>query len=183
MRPLLLLAFSTAAIAAPGARPGEAFTFKFSVGPVESGRARMSVAKTRERGRPALSVRGQAETLPWLKLLARLDDDYHLIVDASTWLPLKVLSVERGMRQRTIESKIDGRQAELAEGKTRSQRHLPTAVRDPLSQLFALRAAQLADGERIEQDILDGHALWHAALEIHRGDKVFLEADGEHAQS
>lgn len=186
MRLVLLLTFSTlsgGAWAAPGARPGEAFTFKFSVGPVESGRARMSVAKTRERGRPALSVRGQAETLPWLKLLARLDDDYQLIVDAATWLPLKVLSVERGIRQRTIESKIDGRHAELAEGKLRSQRHLPTAVRDPLSQLFALRAAQLGDGERIEQDILDGHSLWHAALVIHRGDKIFLDADGEHSQA
>jgi hypothetical protein len=187
MRLVLLLAFAVVggatAWADPGGRPGEAFTFKFSLGPMESGRARMSVAKAKERGRPALSVRGQAETLPWLRAVLRLDDDYQLVVDAVTWLPMKVLSIERGMRQRTIETELDGRHALLAEGKARMHRNLPTAVRDPLSQLFALRAAPLADGERIEQDILDGHALWHATLIIHRGDKVFLECDGEHARS
>jgi hypothetical protein len=180
MRPLLVLAFSTAAWATTGAAPGEAMTFKFSVGPIESGRARMSVAKAKDRGRAAFSVRGQAETLPWLKLLARLDDEYHLIVDAATLMPLTVLSIERGLRERTIESRIDGRHAELVSGGARSQRHLPTAVRDPLSQLLALRAARLGDGERIEQDILDGATLWHASLTVHRGHKIFLESDGEH---
>src|SRR5205807_1728219 len=81
------------------------------------------------------------------------------------------------------ETRVDGRHAELVSGGAHSQRHLPTPVRDPMSQLLALRAARLADGERIEQDILDGAALWHASLTVHRGQKIFLEVDGEHARA
>src|SRR5690348_8438913 len=95
-----------------GCRPGEAATFKFSVGPVESGRARMSVGRpTRKDGRTVVAVHGQAETSPWLQLLVRLNDDYQLVLDATTLLPIEVREVERGMRERRIDAQLDGRRA------------------------------------------------------------------------
>src|SRR5712692_8810513 len=73
----------------PGARPGEAFTFKFSVGPVESGRARMSVGSPGTRdGRHVIAARGEAETSPWLSVMARIKDEYQLVFDPRTLLPL-----------------------------------------------------------------------------------------------
>src|SRR5438105_2926695 len=78
-----------------GVRPGEAFTFRFSVGPVESGRARMSVGDMMERdGRKLLAVHGQAETSKWLKAMVKLDDDYKLVLDSHTLLPVEIESVE-----------------------------------------------------------------------------------------
>src|SRR3954470_241002 len=75
-----------------GMRPGEAATFKFSVGPVESGRARMAVSKPLKKdGRTVVTVHGQAETAPWLQLLVRLNDDYQLVLDAGSLLPVSVL--------------------------------------------------------------------------------------------
>jgi hypothetical protein len=167
-----------------GAQPGEAFTFKFSVGPVESGRARMAVAETTGRGgRRVLSIHGQAETAKWLQLLVRLDDDYQLVLDAQTLLPVRVITTERGIRERRIETRLSGRLADLSvSGKQapgRAHRLLPSPVRDPLSQLFWLRAAPLLNGEHVEQDILDGDALWRARLDIHRGERVHLDSDGE----
>jgi hypothetical protein len=172
--------------AAAGLQPGEAATFKFSVGPVESGRARMSVGKpTRKDGRTVVAVHGQAETAPWLQLLVRLNDDYQLVLDAATLLPLQVLSVERGLRERRIDAQLDGRVADFTvEGSREAGRHhrvLPTVTRDPLAQLFALRAAPLRDGDRLEQDVLDGTALWHAQMSVHRGERVHLDIDGERA--
>src|SRR5947209_1245975 len=65
-----------------GMWPGEAFTFKFSVGAVESGRARMAVgAPFRSGGRRLVAIRGQAETASWLQLFVRLDDEYQLTLD------------------------------------------------------------------------------------------------------
>src|SRR5689334_15857448 len=171
---------------AAGLMPGEAATFKFSVGPVESGRARMSVGKpTRKNGRTVVAVHGQAEAAPWLQLLVRLNDDYQLLLDATTLLPVQVVSVERGMRERRIDARLDGRMATLVvEGSREAGRHhrtLPSVARDPLAQLFALRAAPLRDGERLAQDVLDGTALWHADMAVHRGEHIRLDVDGDQA--
>src|SRR3954451_22971955 len=97
----LLLASSTAVAAAhPGARPGEAFTFKFSLGPVDGGRARMSIGRpVARRGRRLIAVHGQAETTAFVKLLARMDDDYKLVFDAGNLLPVTVAETERGVRE------------------------------------------------------------------------------------
>jgi Protein of unknown function (DUF3108) len=97
-----------------GVAPGEAFTFKFSVGPIESGRARMSIGEPVERGgRRLLAVHGQAETAKWLQLVVKLDDDYRLVLDAGTLLPVEVESIERGMRERRIAAQLDGRVAHV----------------------------------------------------------------------
>src|SRR5438105_4792706 len=87
---LLLTLAAPAAAAHSGALPGEAFTFKFSVGPIESGRARMSVGLPVENdGRRLLAVHGQAETLPWLALVARMNHDYQLVLDTGTPIPVE----------------------------------------------------------------------------------------------
>jgi hypothetical protein len=172
--------------ASPGMRPGEAATFKFSVGPVESGRARMSVGRPlKVDGRTVIAVRGQAETAPWLQLIVRLNDEYHLVLDAASLLPVSVLSVERGFRDRTIDAKLDGRRADLhvtgagASDRGHSVRLLPRVSRDPLAELFALRAAPLRDGDQLIEDVLDGTALWRLEMTVHRGERIRLDIDGD----
>jgi hypothetical protein len=175
MRSLVLLLLTTPAIAFshPGAQPGEAFTFKFSVGPIESGRARMSVGLPVEKnGKRLVAVHGQAETLPWLALVARMNDDYQLVLDANTLVPLTVSTVERGMRERKIDTSLEGRlvNLELSSKKEsgRTRRMLPAVARDPLSALFAVRAAKLEDGDSLRFLIIDGLALWHTTIDVHR---------------
>ena len=170
----------------PGARPGEAFTFKFSVGPIEGGRARMSVGKPMaHKGKRVVWVHGQAETTAFVKLLARLDDEYKLAVDTKSLLPLSVNETERGMRQRRISTNIDGRTADIdfwaPEKQERGRRILPRVPRDPLSGLFALRAMPLPDNQKIDLDVLDGAALWRCALTVHRGVTLKLAEDKEGA--
>jgi uncharacterized protein DUF3108 len=175
-----LLAAGRAHALHPGARPGEAFTFSFSLGPIEGGRARMSIGRAvSQHGRRVIAVHGQAETTAFVKLLARLDDDYKLVVDTGTLLPVTVAETERGVRERRINvSNVDPRIADVdfwSPEKQHKGRHLlPRIARDPLSGFFALRALPLDDGNRLDLDILDGNALWRVALTVHRGDKVRL---------
>jgi hypothetical protein len=179
----LILASSATAMARAGFRPGESFTFRFSVGAVESGRARMSV------GQPSgsrVAIHGQAETSPWLKLFAPLEDDYQLVLDTRTLSPVRITSVERGLRDRRIAVELDGRRADLLlhdkNGAQRARRLMPSAVRDPLGMLFFVRAQELADGQVIVQDVLDGVTLWRWQLTVKRGEQVKLEMEGSTAK-
>ncbi len=164
----------------PGARPGEAFTFRFSLGPIEGGRARMSIGRpVAQRGRHVIAVHGQAETTAFVKLLARMNDDYKLVIDTGNLLPVSVAETESGLRQRRITvANIEPRIADVdfwSPEKERKARHLlPRIARDPLSGFFALRALPLEDGKKIYLDILDGNALWRVALTVRHGDKVHL---------
>jgi hypothetical protein len=185
---MLSLLCSTAVYASahPGARAGEAFTFKFSLGPVESGRARMSVGKaTSQRGRRVIAVHGQAETSGFVKMLARMDDDYKLVFDTGNLLPMSVFETERGIRERRVRSTMDGRVASVdfwAPDKQTKGRHVfRRDARDPLSGFFALRALPLADGQHFNLDIIDGNALWRVALAAKRGIKLHLEGDAPSA--
>lgn len=169
----------------PGARPGEAFTFKFSLGPIEGGRARMSIGRPAARhGRHVIAVHGQAETTAFVKVLARIEDDYTLVFDTGNLLPVTVAETERGVRERRINvSHLDGRTAEVdfwsPEKQHKARRLLPRIVRDPLSSFFALRALPLADGQKIDLDVLDGPALWRVALTAHRGVRVRLDREAQ----
>jgi hypothetical protein len=173
----------TASAMHPGARPGEAFTFKFSLGPIDGGRARMSIGRAvSQRGRRVVAVHGQAETTAFVKLLARVDDDYKLVVDTGNLLPVSVAETERGVRERRITvSHVEPRIADVdfwSPEKQHKGRHLLQRIaRDPLSSFFALRALPLADGGKIDLDVLDGNALWHVAMTVHRGEKIRLERD------
>jgi Protein of unknown function (DUF3108) len=176
----------SAAAAHPGARPGEAFTFKFSLGPVEGGRARMSVGRPVAQGQKrVLAVHGEAETTAFIKLLAKVSDDYQLVVDMASLLPLSVNEQERGVRERHVLVTMDGRNVEMdVSSPTRNvkgKRVLPMVARDPLSGFFALRALPLTDGQQIGLDVLDGSALWRVKLDVKRGQKVkvHLGSDGE----
>jgi hypothetical protein len=188
---------SAVTVAAPlGMRPGETFTFRFSVGPIESGRARLSVgAPARDRdGRRLVAVQGQAESAPWLRLFAPLDDRYRVILDADALTPREIFSEEHGVRERTTKTTLDAdarsmtlHQETRKKGvspQLRDERRLfGGSVRDPLAGLFALRAAPLVDGERIEQLLLDGPILWRAMLTVKRGARLRLESDADGAPS
>jgi hypothetical protein len=174
-----------------GMRPGEAFTFKFSVGPVEGGRARMSVGRPLlQAGRRIAWVHAEAETNAFISLIARIHDDYKLSFDVANLLPLSAVTVERGLRERRITATIDGRRAHVdfwaPEKRENRQRLMPKLVRDPVTALFALRALPLVAGQTIDLDVLDGAALWHAHLVVHGSELLHIDADapgtpGRHA--
>lgn len=181
---LLLMTLTAPAAAHPGARPGEGFTFKFALGPVEGGRARMAVGQPALQGqRRVLPVHGEAETTAFVKILAKVSDDYQLLVDAASLLPLSVKEHERGMRERRVTATIDGRIADVElwspQRQLKGRRILPRIARDPLSSFFALRALPLDDGQKIGLDVIDGPVLWRVELTVKRGEKVRLEADGD----
>jgi len=140
---------------ADGFQPGEAFTYKFSVGIVEAGRARMSVGmpETLPGGR-LVAVQGDAHSSSWLRWIARLDDTYKVILDATTMLPRKVSSHETGVRERRIESEMEGRRLKIEMTslgqRGRWARTLAGPPADPVGALFLLRAARLADGDVVE---------------------------------
>ena len=172
-----------AAAAHPGARPGEAYTFKFTVGPVEGGRARMSIGRPMaQNGKRVVWVHGEAETTAFVRLLANVKDDYKLSVDLANLLPLSVAENERGLRERHITSTVDGRVADVdywaPDKQLKGRRVLPRIVRDPLSGYFALRALPLNDGQQIGLDVLDGAALWRVVLTVARGQRLLLEGGG-----
>jgi hypothetical protein len=157
----------------PGVRPGEAMTFRLYMGGLEAGRARMSVGMPVSReGRRLVAVHGQAETTSIIKLVARMDEDYQLVLDANTLLPREVVSLERSPHPQRIASLVDGQHV-AHDVKTdrytgKSKRVMPSLVRDPLTALFALRAMPLADGEHLQLDVLDGTVLWRSQLAIRR---------------
>ncbi len=174
MRALFALALLPASAAATpgGFQPGEGLTFSLTVGPVPAGRARMSVGRPeRLHGRRLAAVHGEAHSAEWLRLLARLDDDYRLVFDADALLPQTVSSVETGLRERTIESRFEGARIALDVVAPREQLHqrriLPGVARDPLTALFALRAAPLRDGDVMRPLVLDGPALYRAMMRVH----------------
>src|SRR5262245_33049212 len=103
--PFLLLGLAHAA--PTGFQPGEGMTFSLAVGPIEAGRARMSVGMpARIDGRRLAAVHGEAHSASWMALLAKLDDDYKVTFDVDALTPRKVTSVETGLRVRTIESAL-----------------------------------------------------------------------------
>lgn len=168
----------------PGARPGEAFTFKFSIGPIEGGRARMSVGRPAAQGdKHVLAVHGEAETTAFIKLLAKVSDDYQLVVDTANLLPLSVKEHESGMRERRVTSTMEGRRADVdvwsPQREVKGKHVLSQVARDPLSGFFALRALPLEDGQKITFDVLDGAVLWRVNLDVKRGLTVHIDADGE----
>jgi len=189
MLAIAMLATAPAYALHPGARPGEAFTFKFSLGPVEGGRARMSVGKpVARRGRHVIAVHGQAETTAFVRVLARIEDDYQLVFDTANLLPLTVAEHERGLRERRINvTHVDGRTADVefwSPEKQKKGRHLMTRIaRDPLSSFFALRALPLTEGQTIDLDVLDGNALWRVTLKAHHGERVRLESGAGESRS
>ncbi len=172
-----------------GVHPGEAMTFKFSVGAIESGRARVAVGKPgMQNGKRVLPMQAEAESAPWLSLFARLKDSYVLYVDTATLLPLSVSTVETGIRERKIDASISGTRIDLhavdAKGNKSKRSHvIPEVARDPMSAFFALRAAPLEDGDLMKMWVLDSQALLKAEFTVHRGEEVRLGEDGSHPEA
>ncbi len=172
------------ALANPGAAPGEQFTFKLSMGPIVGGRARMSIGSVKYAGKSGnmLSVRAQAEGAPWVQLVAKMQDDYSLVVDPQSLLPLEVIEIEHGGNERRIQVTITSRNVEIDLQMHKTKQHLkrvmPTEVHDPLSAYFAIRALALNEGERITLDILDGNSLWRSTVVVSHIKKLMLDENG-----
>ncbi len=152
-------------------RPGEGFTYLLSVGPIEGARARMSVGlPVRRDGRVLVAVQGEAETISLVNLVAPVTAAYQLVVDASTLLPREITSNERGLRNRSFHSLVDGRALDIelisAKKNGRTQRRLSREIRDPLSAYFVLRALRLKEGDELELDVLDGLYIWRSHLRV-----------------
>jgi len=167
----------------PGIRPGEAYTYRFSVGPIEGARARMSVGlPVVKDGRPLVAVQGEAETLSLVRLVAPVSAAYVLTLDAGTLLPREVTSTEKGMRDRRFHTVLDGRALDLEvtspQKSHRSRRVLSREARDPLSAYFALRAHTLKPGGTIGLDVLDGAALWRLKLRVSEREDIRLDENG-----
>ena len=180
--------FAGVARAAPaGFQPGEAFTYTFSVGIIDAGRARMSVGVPEGRaGARMVSVQGDAHSAAWLALLARLDDSYRVVMDAEQLLPRRVRTIESGIRTRTISSDLAGARLEQgyhAQGKEPETFHrvLPGVARDPVAALFAFRAAPLYAGERHEMLVLDGTAVYRA-IAVTGGRETLTTGEGPSAR-
>jgi hypothetical protein len=163
----------------PGYVPGEAFTYKFSIGVIDAGRARMSVGYPASiDGRRVLAVAGDAHSASWFAVIAKLDDQYKVILDAEKLFALKVASAETGIRTRAIQSELDGRMLDIAISaplrNEKFHRRLPGPPRDPVGSLFALRAARLADGDVVELLALDGAALYRGSIAVAGREELTL---------
>jgi hypothetical protein len=155
----------------PAFQAGEAFIYKFSVGTIEAGQARMSVGvPERHQGTRLVAIQADAHSLPWLGLFVRLDDTYQVILEVDRLLPRRVVSNETGLRVRSIRAELEGHRVKLRfttpNQDQQYQRVLPGLARDPVAALFALRAAPLAEGERIVQLMLDGVALYQVSCTV-----------------
>ena len=161
-------------------RAGEAFIYKFSVGAIEAGQARMSVGvPERHQGARLVAIQADAHSAPWLGLLVRLDETYQVILEADRLLPRRVVSNETGVRVRTIRAELAGPQVKLRfttpTKDQQTQRVLPGPARDPVAALFALRAAPLAEGERLVQLMLDGVVLYQVSCTVVAREELRLE--------
>ncbi|HEX2572047.1 MAG TPA: DUF3108 domain-containing protein [Polyangia bacterium] len=165
---------------------GEAFVYKFSVGTIEAGQARMSVGiPERHEGSRLVAIQADAHSLPWLGLLVRLDDTYQVILEADRLLPRRVVSNETGLRERSIRAELEGHRVKLRfttpKEDQQYQRVLPGLARDPVAALFALRAAPLAEGERIDQLMLDGVALYRVSCTVVAREELRLGSEQDPA--
>lgn len=183
---------AAAAWAAPprhaGLLPGEGSTYRLSVGPIEGARARMSVGPPLDRGGVTLvAVQGEAETISLVNLVAPVTASYKVVLDAATLLPREINSAEKGLRNRSYHSLIDGGRTldiELISAKKNGRvvRHLSREIRDPISAYFALRASRLHDGDVVEIDVLDGLFIWRSHVRVADHQPLQL-GDADHPSS
>lgn len=163
-------------------RAGEAFIYKFSVGAIEAGQARMSVGiPERHEGTPLVAIQADAHSLPWVGLFVRLDDTYQVVLEVERLLPRRVVSQETGVRVRTVRAELEGQRVKVRfttpQQDQQYQRVLPGLARDPVTALFALRAAPLAEGDRIVQLMLDGVALYQVSCTVVAREELRLGSE------
>ena len=94
------------------------------------------------------------------------------MLDADTLQPRQIISLEEGSRERRIDATFDGRTVDLSltskRESGRARRPLPGVTHDPLTALFAARAAPLADGDALSFVVLDGTNLWRTRVTVRR---------------
>lgn len=161
-----------------GFHPGEGFVFRFSVGAVEAGEARMSVGAPRsdKEGASTVAVQAEARSAPWLSLLMHLNDTYQVSIDAARLAPVTLRIEEHGLRNRTVsatlahDDKAPGSRMSLDYQDAKQHRkvdyHFYGRALDLLSTLFTLRAAPLRDGDALDLLAFDGPAFYRAVGKV-----------------
>lgn len=163
-----------------GFRPGESFIFNFSVGSIQAGRARLAVGAPKDTPTgPRVALNGDAESAPWLALLAHVKDTYKSQLDADGVPATRRVQIEEhGLRERTIdfildrlESPVDDRlggatRLTLDITKPNFKRHethdLGGRPLDLVGSLFFIRFQPLAVGDRFEFVFFDGPMFYRA---------------------
>lgn len=176
---------ATTSVVAHAAEPQitEAFTYQFSVGPIEGGRARLGIGRPFDRnGRTLVAVRGEAETAPWLKQIAPLRDEYQVLLETKEQIPVEVATIETGMRNRKTKTIYDdptGLKVDVSsEGGRHSflgKRTLPGPARDPVSFYMHLRKLPLKKGDEHTLYLLDRTYLSRITLKVVERETIFLE--------
>ncbi len=163
-------------------QPAEAFTYHFSVGPIDGGRARLAIGQPFDRDqRSFVAVRGEAETAPWLKAIAPLRDEYQVLLSMRNQMPVEVATIETGLRNRKTKTVFDesGQKADVTvEGGRHSligKRTLPAAGRDPVSLYLHLRRQPLKTNDELTEYLLDRSYLSRINLKVLGRETIFLD--------
>lgn len=163
---------ATASQSAARTRQGEAFTFEIMFsGVVEAGRARLAVAPpSAGPAGPQIHIVGEVEATGFAKAVTGLHDDYRLVLDATTWLPRSLTLVESGQSHRTVVVEITDRRVELSakeqNGEKRWSGILPGPPVDPIAVLMLLRAARLADGDKLKLVVIEASVFYLGTVEV-----------------
>lgn len=178
----LLGAPQTTAAATPpvGLHPGEGFAFRFSVGSIEAGEARMAIGEpsVAADGSTTVSVQAEARSAPWLSLLMHLDDTYQVTIDTALLAPRALRVEEHGLRNRVVSARLvhdekgPGSHMTLdyrdAKQHRKADFHLYARALDLLGTLFTLRAAPLHEGDALDLLAFDGPAFYRAVGKVAR---------------
>ena len=165
---------------------GEGFSFSFSVGAIQAGRARISVgAPGVNKGVNLAAVHGDAQSAPWLSLLAKLEVDYKTLVDIDALANRSVNAVEKGLRERKMDLVLEPAGAasnvrfDIVRPKDEHHltRTIPGEPVDPIAALFRMRAAPLRDGDKMEFLGFDGPSFYRCQVRVAGHESI--ESAGE----
>lgn len=154
-------------------RLGEAFIWSVRfLGLFDAGRARLAVSPPTRgpQGQLSVNVVGEVEATGLVRALLGLHADYRVILDGTTLATRRMEIEESGYRTRTVQVTVDGRRIEQyarRPGKEiRLPGQLPSEPLEPVAVILLLRAARLAQGDRLELIAMDGTDLYQGVLEV-----------------
>lgn len=158
---------------APRQRLGEAFIWSVRfLGLFDAGRARLAISPPVRgpQGQLTVNVVGEVEATGLIRALLGLHADYRVLLDGTSLATRRMEIEESGYRTRTIQVTVDGRRIEQYARKPgkeiRLPGQLPSEPLEPVAVILLLRAARLAQGDRLELIAMDGTDLYQGVLEV-----------------
>jgi hypothetical protein len=168
-----LLGEAAAEEPAPRQRLGEAFIWNVRfLGLFDAGRARLAISPPAPgpQGQPTVNVIGEVEATGLIRALLGLHADYRVILDGTSLAPRRLEIEESGYRTRTIQVTVNGRNIEQYARKPgkeiRLPGQLPSEPLEPVAVILLLRAARLAQGDRLQLIVMDGADLYQGVIEV-----------------